>query len=697
MQRYSLPISSLILITLILLLAATSCQPAPKKSTPVNTIEAETPEAAIQDQSGENTAQADAAPTSEPEQEEAEINEETDQPETVNPPSEIQPTPVPTLSDWRDAPISPEEISDRVIEIYEKGQQLGRDPHSFSVIGDCQSIPFVFMGPYGRGELEPDKAESQLWNAINWFNASFKRWAVTSRGGFTAASIISPFQADPDLCKPGETPLSCEFRLNNPAFALITLETWLEPETVDRYEVYLRQILDQLIERGTVPILITKADASESRGKQHIINPVIVNLAYEYQLPVVNFWRAAQYMDNYGIDPEREGFHLSQAGYNLKNTLALRALYQVWTTVEGVEMAEAEPTPTATPEPTPHPVVEMTVPNCEAGCIFFGTVGSRDGDVTPAGVWAFEPESETLTQILAQGFDLQDVSQDGRKLLVNQLDRLYVIDLEQETYELISTTLNSDGRQGAYWTGDETEIIYLNREKPLETENGIAFNLYPNVKEGWIYFESGQCDSKDFCKSEGVFRLGDAGSPEKLDTYQDPVFSPDGERMAFLNPDAATAENFYNIHYLVMEDVEPGIASRRVLYFPDVSGFMVYADVEAYRFSPDGSKIFILYDVYSEYYEYSLQLETYLWDLETGIQYEFGKLEGVSGSLTPRLVWSPEGDRVFFFLTDLTAEGEYQINIYQTDLLTGERLSLYAENILSDENFVYLTNLYWRE
>jgi Tol biopolymer transport system component len=146
-----------------------------------------------------------------------------------------------------------------------------------------------------------------------------------------------------------------------------------------------------------------------------------------------------------------------------------------------------------------------------------------------------------------------------------------------------------------------------------------------------------------------------------------------------------------------MEDVEPGIASRRVLYFPDVSGFMVYADVEAYRFSPDGNKIFILYDVYSEYYEYSLRLETYLWDLETGIQYEFGELEGVSGSLTPRLVWSPDGNRVFFFLTDLTAEGEYQINIYQTDLLTGERLSLYAENILSDENYIYLTNLYWRE
>jgi len=182
--------------------------------------------------------------------------------ETQEPIQEALPTPAPTLSDWREAPISPEEISQHVIEIYQDGQGQGRDPHSFSVIGDCQAIPFVFMGPYGRGDMEPDAAESQLWNVINAFDASFKRWSVTARGGFTAASIFNPLQADPYSCKPGETPLACEFRLNNPAIVFVTLETWLEPETVDRYEGYLRQILDYVIERGTVPILLTIA-----RGK----------------------------------------------------------------------------------------------------------------------------------------------------------------------------------------------------------------------------------------------------------------------------------------------------------------------------------------------------------------------------------------------------------------------------------------------
>ncbi len=385
---------------------------------------------------------------------------------------EAQPTPAPTLADWRDAPISPEEISQRVLDIYQDGQVQGRDPHSFSVIGDCQAIPFVFMGPYGRGDLEPDAAESQLWFAINNYDASFKRWSVTARGGFTAASLFNPLQADPDECKPGETPLDCEFRLNNPAIAFVTLETWLEPETVDRYEGYLRQIIDYVIERGTVPILLTKADASELRGERHVINPAIVNLAYEYQLPVVNFWRSAQYLPNYGIDIEREGFHLSDAGYNVKNTLALRALYQVWTAVEDVEIAEAAaPTPSGTPEPTPMPEVTVRKANCESGCVFFGTSQAVEGTVQGGGVYAYAPETKELTQILEPGFDLQDVSEDGNRLLANQSSRLYIINLEDGTSELVSDEFFEYGKLGAYWYSDDTKVIYLDREDPMLTGN----------------------------------------------------------------------------------------------------------------------------------------------------------------------------------------------------------------------------------
>ena len=608
------------------------------------------------------------------------------------------PTPAPTLSDWRDAPISPVAISDRVSQIYEHGQSLGRDPHSFSVIGDCQSIPYVFMGPFTRGELEPSSSESQLWNAINTFEPSFKRWAVTARGGFTAASILNSIQADTELCKPGETPLTCEYRLNNPAFVIITLETWLDPDSINRYETYLREIIDTVIDKGSVPILLTKADSSELRNGQHIINPVIVNLAYEYQLPLVNFWRAAQYLDNYGIDPEREGFHLSQEGYNLKNILALRALYQVWTTVEGLDVPEAvlESTPTPTLEATPNDMPQVNNPTCENNCVFFGIAQSHDGEVTAGGVFVYDPESQVLEQILPDGYNLQDVSSDSQQLLVNRESALFTIDLGSGESSLISESFNFLGKQGAFWDAAEAEIIFLDKSQPIQIDGEEAYNLLPvNGLEG-RYLQFGSCTSKDFCQSAGIYKQDSLGTITKMDKFIQPVFSPDSSKVAYLNPDAATEENYGHIWYLILEETALGAASRRVLYFPEESGFMVYPEVKTFSFSPASDKLLILYNVYSEYYRYSLRLQTYLWDLNTGILYDYGKLDGVSGSLAPQMVWSPDGNQVLFFLTDLTEGGEYLINLYQTDLLTGEKLILLEEALISSDDYIYITNLYWR-
>jgi hypothetical protein len=612
------------------------------------------------------------------------------------------PTPAAVLDDWREAPIVPETVSQRVLDIYQNGQAQGRDPHSFSVIGDCQSIPYVFMGPFGRGELEPDPSESHLWNAINYFEGSFKRWSVTARGGFTAASILNPLQADQHECKPGETPLTCEFRLNNPAYVLITLETWLDPDTIDRYEVYLRQILNTVIEKGAIPILLTKADSSELRDGTHVINPVVVKLAYEYNVPVVNFWRAAQYLDNYGIDPEREGFHLSQAGYNLKNILALRALYLVWHTVEGDKKAEsaateAQPTPTATATSTPHPGPRITVPDCGAGCVFFGAVASQDGQRVPQGVFAYAPETGTLTRVLGEGFNLQDVSENGQLLLVNQAERLYTVDLSKQTSSLVSESFLFSGQLGAYWQEGDEEIIYLDAENPILTDRGQAFSLYPSPFNANLFFESGGCDLSHFCQTEGVYQIGPDGEPILMESFAQPVFSPAGHYVAFLNPAAATDENYHHISYLLLEETARGIASRRTLFLPDEAGFMVFPEVENYAFSPAENKLLILFNVYSEYYEKSLRLQTYLWNLENGILYDFGKVEGASGALNPRLVWSPDGDSILFFLTETTEANGFTIHVYRTDLETGEKMSPLEENILSSQDYLYITNLYWVE
>jgi hypothetical protein len=631
---------------------------------------------------------------------ESENTEEITTKESTATPAAPDPTPTfaPTLADWRDAPIMPE-ISERVAEIYAEGQRQGRDPASFSVIGDCQSIPYVFMGPYGRGAQEPGAGDEYLWDAINYFNDSIKRWAVTARGGFTAASILNALQADTEQCKPGETPLTCEFRLNNPAYVIITLETWLDPETIDRYEVYLRQILDTVIENGAVPILLTKADASELRGERHVINPVIVNLAYQYQVPVVNFWKAAQYLDNYGIDRNREGFHLSQAGYDLKNTLALRSLYAVWTSLEdeSVEIAAGtdlpSPTPTAT-ETIPEP--EVTPPACgEDGCVFFGTAQSEDGSVAARGVYAYDVASQSLTQVLPEGFNLQDAAQDGDQLLVNFEKFLWTVDLVDGKFDPVSETFAYFGQQGAYFDANG-EVVFLDEADPIQTDAGVAITLHKSPQTDVLYFDAGECSAMDYCQSEGAFSMDTDGEITALSEYQQPAFSPDGQWVAFLNPEAATRLNYYHISYLLAERVGQGAASRRTLYPPAESGFEVYPDVADFSFSPDGDQVYLIYDVYSEYYEKSLRLQAYLWDLNTGTLFDFGDLEGPVASLNPRYAWSPDGDHILLFATNVTGNGEYRISAYQTDIQTGDKMVLLDEAIFSETDYFYLTNVYWR-
>jgi len=608
---------------------------------------------------------------------------------------------LPPPADWKDAPIMPA-VGARVFQIYEEGQAQGRDPHSFSVIGDCQSIPYVFMGPYGRGELEPDPVESFLWDALNFFAASFDRWSVTSRGGFTAASLLTPIQADPHYCKPGETSLTCEYRLNNPAYVFITLETWLDPVTIDRYEVYLRSILDYVIDHGSIPILLTKADAAEEDDGRHVINPAIVRVAYDYGVPLVNFWQAAQYLDNVGIDPNRDGFHLSQEGYKLKNTLALRALYTVWQAVEqgntgaGTNPAETPSAPAPTPSLITPAGLQVTIPDCDGGCVFFGTAASRDGVVTSSGVYAYTVASHILTQVLGEGYDLQDVSEDGQRLLVNLVDKLYEINLADGSANLISNSFFPLGRQGAYWNSDDSAVILIDRDHPFQADAAQGFTLFPSSRDGEVYFNAGYCTSKDFCRSDGVYHFGSDQNPSRLDLYSQLVFSPGGKYVAFLDPTVANAENYYHIGYLKVEEPDLGVGSRRIVYFPAEGGFMVYPDVREYAFSPDDNRLMIIYDVYSAYFERSLRLQTYLFDLASGILFDFGKLEGLSASLNPRLVWSPEGNKVLFFLTDATQEGQYSIDIYQTDLVTGDRLNLVDQAILTDTEYFYITNVYWR-
>lgn len=262
----------------------------------------------------------------------------------------------PPAEDWRDWPVIPITTA-TAVSTYARGLALGNDPRAFSKVGDCQSIKEVLMGVYdlpGRYTLSPENAGLQ--ETIDNFRGSFDRDGQAVQGGFNAASVLSPMWANPDACQPGENPLQCEFRVHKPSIVIISLEVWWNGRTPERYDQYMRTIIEYALEKGVVPVLSTKADNVEGN---HAINLATARLAVEYDLPLWNWWRAAQTLPNEGLDPTRpDGFHISKEAWTLRAATGLQALDAVYRGVTSAEPAEAAADPHATEDPHAQPAPE---------------------------------------------------------------------------------------------------------------------------------------------------------------------------------------------------------------------------------------------------------------------------------------------------------------------------------------------------
>jgi hypothetical protein len=189
------------------------------------------------------------------------------------------------------------------VRIYANGQSLGNDPHAFSILGDCISLPDSLFTDYGLGPGHYDLAEfGNLQPVIDWFLPSFQRQSVSLGNGFTTAAVLNPLFADPNQCEAKETPLACEYRIHRPSYALIALGTddYLSPPDV--YEQRMRQIVEYSISKGVIPILRTKAD---NREGGNAFNQVLARLAYDYDVPLWNFWLAVQPLPYQGLSDDR--------------------------------------------------------------------------------------------------------------------------------------------------------------------------------------------------------------------------------------------------------------------------------------------------------------------------------------------------------------------------------------------------------
>ena len=300
----------------------------PTDTTTVTTAPTPIPTIAVTETATTDAAPSPIPPTQQP------TSQPTNQPTPVP-----TPTPEPVLNGipYSKIIILTDETIQLMQGIYMLGQEMGRDPHRFSKLGDSIianadfltrfDLPGTYiLGPYDN--LQP---------VIDNFPGSWERFGVAIRIGLRAWGVFDPTWANKDWCDPNEVLIDCEIRLNNPSILIIHLGS---NDLDDNFDQFLRQTVERSLELGVIPILLTKADRYE--GDDNRNNITIRQVAADYAVPLIDFDVVAATLPNRGIK-EGDNVHLSgplahdynlpdvyEKGHTVHNLTVLLMMDRIW-------------------------------------------------------------------------------------------------------------------------------------------------------------------------------------------------------------------------------------------------------------------------------------------------------------------------------------------------------------------------------
>jgi hypothetical protein len=272
--------------------------------------------------------------------------------QTLHPGEPPTPDPAPTATlapdAWKFMPVFPLSVSKHIIEVYQRGLALGHDPNRFSKIGDCQNIAPYFLSAFDDPlKYRLGDQYSYLLPTIEHFKGSWSRKSISTHGGFNAATVLNSswiLVARPGECEKGETPAACELRVNNPSFAIISMEEAWSGD-LQKYDRYMRMLVEYVLSQDVVPIIATRAELPNSLTS---INAIVVQIAYDYDIPLWNFGASVASLPHYGLNAD--GFHLTpgtveghyffddparmELGWTLRNLTALQSIDAVWHAID---------------------------------------------------------------------------------------------------------------------------------------------------------------------------------------------------------------------------------------------------------------------------------------------------------------------------------------------------------------------------
>lgn len=150
-------------------------------------------------------------------------------------------------------------------------------------------------------------------------DTSFHQTSLAASSAFNAAAVLDPIWANPAFCQPGESPLLCEYRVMRPAVSVIMLGS-VDVQIYDTYtfQVSMTQVVQATINQGIIPVLTTFPTGPNYHEPTALeVNGIILDIAQQEQIPVINLWRAARSLPEGGL--QEDDFHLTARGDNFQS------------------------------------------------------------------------------------------------------------------------------------------------------------------------------------------------------------------------------------------------------------------------------------------------------------------------------------------------------------------------------------------
>lgn len=233
----------------------------------------------------------------------------TETPLPTEPPTNT-PEPTPEAFDLSAIPVLPDLVNNpdllqNIRNIYTAGQTAGLNANMLSLAGDKLAVDPNFLNDLAAGLVQWNGYQADLEPILQRFvpadgtQSGFSRISLAANGDWPSANLHTPEWADPGLCQPGETPLTCELRSSQAAYLVLTIGR--NDSDPLAFQQNLETALVTSINAGAVPILVTLPGPQELVGTQ---NRIIAETAEAYQVPLWNLWLQLRDTPAFGMNPD---------------------------------------------------------------------------------------------------------------------------------------------------------------------------------------------------------------------------------------------------------------------------------------------------------------------------------------------------------------------------------------------------------